>query len=84
MSKKGMKVLVSKRKLPDLKSVDVGLCEDCIFVKQKRVSFSNISKPPKVEKLELVHTNMWGPSSVSSIGGSLYYVTFIDDSTRKV
>ena len=47
MSKKGMKVLVSKRKLPDLKSVDVGLCEDCIFVKQKRVSFSNISKPPK-------------------------------------
>lgn len=48
------------------------------------VSFLKIDKPPKAEKLELVHTNVWGPSPVSSIEGSLYYVTFIDDSTRKV
>ncbi|KAE8663753.1 Glycerol-3-phosphate dehydrogenase SDP6 [Hibiscus syriacus] len=29
-------------KLPDLKNVDVGLCEDCIFGKQKKVSFAKI------------------------------------------
>nr|KYP32525.1 Retrovirus-related Pol polyprotein from transposon TNT 1-94 [Cajanus cajan] len=39
---------------------------------------------PKVEKLELVHTDVYRPRSVSSLGGSRYYVTFIDDSTRKV
>ena len=35
------------------------------------------------EKLELVHTDVWGPAHVSSLGGSHYYVTFIDDATRK-
>ncbi|KAL5837333.1 hypothetical protein ACOSQ3_014502 [Xanthoceras sorbifolium] len=84
MSEKGMKTLLSKGKLPDLKAVDVGLCEDCIFGKQKKVSFAKIGKIPKAEKLELIHTDVWGPSPVSSLSGSLYYVTFIDDSTRKV
>ena len=31
-----------------------------------------------------MHTDVWGPAQVSSLGGSLYYVTFIDDATRKV
>ena len=30
-----------------------------------------------------MHTYVWGPSQVSSLGGSGYYVTFIDDATRK-
>ncbi|KAE8725614.1 Purple acid phosphatase 10 [Hibiscus syriacus] len=50
MSEKGMKTLLSKGKLSDLKSVDVGLCEDCIFGKQKKVSFAKIGKTPKAEK----------------------------------
>ncbi|KAL5799969.1 hypothetical protein ACOSQ3_033067 [Xanthoceras sorbifolium] len=84
MSEKRTKTLLSKGKLPNLKVVDVGLCEDCIFGKQKKVSFAKIGKIPKAEKLEFVHTDVWGPSPVSSLSGSLYYVTFIDDSTRKV
>ena len=35
------------------------------------------------EKLDLVHTNVWGPCQVQSLGGSHYYVTFIDDAARK-
>jgi hypothetical protein len=30
-----------------------------------------------------VHTYVWGPAQVSSLDGSNYYVTFIDDATRK-
>lgn len=30
-----------------------------------------------------MHTDVWGPAHVSSLGGSKYYVTFIDDATRK-
>ena len=30
-----------------------------------------------------MHTDVWGPAQVSSLGGSKYYVTFIDDATRK-
>ncbi|KAE8706604.1 putative potassium transporter 12 [Hibiscus syriacus] len=81
---KGMKTLLSKGNLSDLKNIDVRLCEDCIFGKQKKVSFVKIGKTHKAEKLELVHTDVWGPSPVSSLASSLYYVTFIDDSTKKI
>jgi hypothetical protein len=30
-----------------------------------------------------VHTDVWGLAQVLSLGGSHYYVTFIDDATRK-
>ena len=39
---------------------------------------------PKKEKLELVHSDVWGPVPVPLLVGSRYYVTFIDDSTLKV
>ena len=84
MSDKGMKMLLSKGKLPELKSIDFDMCGSCILGKQKNVSFLKTGRTPKVEKLELVHTDLWGPSLVASLGGSRYYITFIDDSSRKV
>ena len=48
------------------------------------MSFLKTGRTPKAEKLELVHTDLWGPSLVASLGGSSYYITFIDDSSRKV
>ena len=83
-SEKGMKMLLSRGKLQELKSVDFDMCESCILGKQKRVSFLKIDRTPKVEKLELVHTDLWGSSPVASLGGLRYYITFIDDSSRKV
>ena len=34
--------------------------------------------------LDIVHSDVWGPSKTMSMGGCGYYVTFIDDHTRKV
>ena len=34
--------------------------------------------------LELVHSDVCSPMPTKSLGGSSYFVTFIDDSTRKV
>ena len=79
-----MKMLLSKRKLPELKSINLDMCESCILGKQKRVSFLKIGRTPKAGKLELVLTDLWGPSPVSSFGDSRYYITLIDDSSRKV
>ena len=36
MSEKWMKMLLSKGKLPELKSVDFDMCESCILGKQKK------------------------------------------------
>ena len=77
-------MLLSKGKLPELKSIDFDMCESCILGKQKKVSFLKIGRTSKAEKLELVHIDLWGPSPVASLGGSRYYITFIDDSSRKV
>jgi GAG-pre-integrase domain len=79
MSDKGMKVLASKGLLPAMKSVETGFCEDYVLEKQKRVSFSKVERERKEGRLELVHTDVWGPAPVQSQGDSRYYVTFIDD-----
>ena len=84
MSEKGMKMLLSKRKLPELKSIDFDMRESCILGKQKNVNFLKIGRTPKAEKLELVYTDLWGASLVASLGGLRYYITFIDDSSRKL
>ena len=72
MSEKGMKVLLSKGKLPELKSVKFDMGESCILGKQKKVSFLKGSRTPKSKELELVHTDLWGlpqlhPSEVHGI-----------------
>lgn len=54
------------------------------FREEEKVSFLKIGRPPKPQKLELVHMDLWGPSLVQSIEGSRYYISFIDNSSRKV
>ena len=66
-----------------MKNVDLDFCENCIYGKQKRVKFLRVGKEKKSEKLEIVHTDIWGPAQVSYLSGSHYYVTFSDDATRK-
>ena len=84
MSEKGMKVMHSKGKLPSLWSIEIDICEDYILGKHKRVSFQTSGRTPKKEKLEFVHSDVWGPTTVPSIGGKHYFVTFIEDHSRKV
>ncbi|PKI61833.1 hypothetical protein CRG98_017731 [Punica granatum] len=64
-------------KTAQLTSVDID------FDDEKRVSFLKAGRTLKEQKLELVHSDLWGPAPVTSLGGASYYMTFIDDSTRK-
>jgi hypothetical protein len=64
MSEKGMHILHKINLLPDLKQTDLDLCEHYFYGKQKRVRFLRVRKEKKSERLELVHTNVWGPSHV--------------------
>ena len=77
-------MLLSKGKLPELKFINLDMCESCILGKQKMVNFLKTGRTLKDRKLELVYTDLWGPSPVTSLGGSMYYITFIDDLSRKV
>jgi hypothetical protein len=83
MSEKGMQILHKRKKIPYIKQIDLYFCEHCVYGKQKRVGFLRVKKKKKSERIEIVHTYVWGTTQVSSLGISCYYVTFIDDETRK-
>jgi hypothetical protein len=83
MSEKGMQIFHKRNLFPYLKQIDLDFCEHCVYGKQKRIKFLRVRKEKKSERLELVHTDVCVPSQVSCLGVSHYYVTFIDDATRK-
>lgn len=84
MSKKGLEVLLKRDQLPGLQSANLEFCERCLYGKQKRVNFLKDGHNLKEKPLELVHSDVFGPVEVSSLGGAKFFVTFLDDYTRKV
>jgi hypothetical protein len=62
--------------------LEVDFCEHCTHGKQSRVRFP-YGATRENGILELVHSDVFGPVIVPSLGGSLYYVSFIDDFSRK-
>ena len=60
-------------------NLDFDFCEHCLYIgKQNRVKFPDDATREN-EILELIHSDVFSLVLVQSLGGSLYYVTFIDD-----
>ncbi|CAK9829622.1 Retrovirus-related Pol polyprotein from transposon TNT 1-94 [Anthophora retusa] len=57
------------------------ICKICTQGKMTRAPFSNKSKR-KTMPLEIIHSDICGPMRTESNGGTLYFVTFIDDASR--
>lgn len=53
-------------------------CTHCLFGKQSRVAFRRFLSHRKPVILDLVHIDVCTMQS-NTLGGALYYVTFIDD-----
>jgi hypothetical protein len=68
--------------IPELQSVHEGVCRGCALGKNIKKPFPSSENRSK-EILDLIHSDVCGPMPVKSLGGSLYYVTFIDDFSRK-
>ncbi|PKU70162.1 Retrovirus-related Pol polyprotein from transposon TNT 1-94 [Dendrobium catenatum] len=60
---------------------NVSVCEHCIASKGHKLIFSHTASR-SLTPLQLIHTDVWGPSPVSSHQGFLYYVAFIDDFSK--
>ena len=50
-TRRGMKTMLSNDKLLGLKFIDLDFSEDCVYRTQKKVSFSKVTKSPKVESV---------------------------------
>ena len=83
MSERGMAVLSKQGLLGGVTTGKLKFCEACVKGKQRRVKFSS-GKHTTKEILEYVHSDLWGPAPVESQGRCVYFVTFIDDYSRKV
>ena len=61
--------------------MDFDLCEHCVYGKKNRVIFP--SGATMIEGiLQLVHSDVFGPMLVPSLGKSMYYVSVIDEFSR--
>jgi transposase InsO family protein len=81
MSEKGLKVLSDQKLLPGLTKVTLPFCEHCVTSKQHRLKFGTSTTKSKCI-LDLIHSDVW-QAPVVSLGGARYFVSFIDDFSRR-
>lgn len=58
-------------------------CTTCLEGKQTRQPFKSVGTRAS-KLLEIIHSDLCGPMETKSLGGSKYFLTFIDDFSRKV
>lgn len=83
VSLKGLQILGKLGVLCGDKISDLEFCEHCVFGEMHRVKFSTRQHYTK-GILDYVHSDLWGPSRIPLHGGNRYFITFLDDYSRKV
>uniref|UniRef100_A0A2N9HBW1 Integrase catalytic domain-containing protein n=1 Tax=Fagus sylvatica TaxID=28930 RepID=A0A2N9HBW1_FAGSY len=82
MSERGMRELHKRNLLTGIKSCKLDFCKYCIMGKQCRVRFKTATHKTN-GILDYVHSDIWGPVRTPSKGGAQYFMSFIDDYSRK-
>jgi hypothetical protein len=59
------------------------ICEGCVKCKHQRTSFPKDRATRASQLLEIVHTNVCGPMRTTSHGEAPYFLTFVDNFSRK-
>ena len=83
IGERGMLELHKRNILNGVKTYKLDFCEYCVYGKHHRVSFKIDSYTSK-GVLDYFHLDIWVLVSVSSHSGAQYFVSFIDDYSRKV
>lgn len=83
LSEKGLQTLARNQLLPKMTGTLLKHCTHCLAGKQHRVSFHTLPSSRKNHLLDLVHTDVCYMKD-KTLGGAYYFVTFIDDHSRKV
>ena len=85
MSERALQELYMRQLLKGVGSCKLEFCKYCVMEKQCKVSFKVPSKENGSKGLlDYIHSDVWGPAPTRSNGGARYFVTFMDDFSRKV
>ena len=79
---KSLQALAKKSLLQGANTCKLKFCEHCVVEKKTKVKFSTAIHCTD-EILDNVHTNVWIRTKTASIGGNHYFVSFIDDYSRR-
>ena len=81
----GLKELVKKGMVRDLPSSEYesSFCEGCVLGKHVRQPFQKQAGYRAKGILETIHSDICGPITPESFSGKRYFITFIDDYSRK-
>ncbi|KAL0298359.1 UNVERIFIED_CONTAM: Retrovirus-related Pol polyprotein from transposon TNT 1-94 [Sesamum radiatum] len=69
------------------KPVEFDFCDECVLGKQRKVHFPSSPSPKPTSSvciLDYVHADVWGPSNIETHGGNRYFLSVIDNFSRKV
>jgi len=67
----------------DLSSGEPTFCESCVYAKATRKPIAKVREGERAKEFaDEVHTDLWGPVPVATLGGRSYYISFTDDKTR--
>ena len=69
------------REMPEVKKPKNSICEPCQHGKQTRVEFKT-KEHSTTRPLELVHSDLCGPTRSKGLNGEEYFMLLIDDFTR--
>ncbi|KAI5315216.1 hypothetical protein L3X38_044392 [Prunus dulcis] len=85
MSEKVLQILAKREALTGMKKgMPLKSCTHCLAGKQHRASFQHGHAQRKPNVLDVVYSDVCGPMTTSTLGGARYFVTFIDNHSRKV
>ncbi|CAL2259645.1 unnamed protein product [Prunus armeniaca] len=85
MSKKGLQILAKREALAGMKKgMPLKSCTHCLAGKQHRGSFQHGHAQRKPNVLDVLYSDVCGPMTTSTLGGARYFVTFINDHSRKL
>ncbi|UYV62003.1 hypothetical protein LAZ67_1007460 [Cordylochernes scorpioides] len=68
----------------EISSRDKGLCYDCCIAKSTKASHKNLGNIRSKQTLELIHTDICGQMPVKSTRGNRYFLSFVDDFSRRI
>ena len=82
ISEKRLQNLDRKKTLLNLQGMPLKACDHCLVRKAHGVAFHTNPPSRRPNVIDLIHTNVH-TMKTRTIGGALYFVTFIDDHSRK-
>ena len=78
-----LQTLAKQGLLKGPKTRKMEFCEHCVLGKKTRVKFGTAIHRTK-GLLDYVHTDVWEPTKTASLGGKRWFVSFVDDYSRRV